>query len=139
MKKCYNFSCLFLLIFLTGMNNYTSAQTEPVMYFCERYGSNGEIGVGDRFYTGHLTVVVKSDYELRLNKVAVQFDRWDPYTATFKYYKKFDYNLEPDMKYVYFSKNSKSDMSFDDPGFYRVFLLDHGDRTIASALVEILK
>jgi len=43
------------------------------------------------------------------------------------------------MKYVYFSKNSESDMKFDDPGFYRVFLLDNRDKTVASALIEIIR
>jgi hypothetical protein len=28
-------------------------------------------------------------------------------------------------------------MSFDEPGFYRVYLLDDDDRTVASALIEI--
>jgi hypothetical protein len=42
------------------------------------------------------------------------------------------------MKYVYFAKNDESDMNFEDPGFYRVFLLDHRDKTVASALIEII-
>jgi hypothetical protein len=42
------------------------------------------------------------------------------------------------MKYVYFSKNDESDMRFDDPGFYRVFLLDSDEKTVASALIEII-
>ncbi len=43
------------------------------------------------------------------------------------------------MKYVYFSKNSKSDMNFEDTGFYRVFLLDEDDKTVASSLIEIVR
>jgi len=56
----------------------------------------------------------------------------------FEYYKKFDYTVEPDMKYIYFSKNDESDMKFSEPGLYRVFLLNDDDETIASALIEII-
>jgi hypothetical protein len=43
------------------------------------------------------------------------------------------------MKYVFFSRNDTSDMEFNDPGFYRVFLLDENDKTVASALIEIIE
>ncbi len=43
-----------------------------------------------------------------------------------------------DMKYIFFERNDESDMEFDDPGFYRVFLLDEDGKTVASALVEII-
>jgi len=42
------------------------------------------------------------------------------------------------MKYVYFAKNEDSDLKFEEAGFYRVFLLDHRDKTVASALIEII-
>jgi hypothetical protein len=42
------------------------------------------------------------------------------------------------MNYVYFSKNDESDVCFDDPGFYRVYLLDDQNNTKASAIVEII-
>jgi hypothetical protein len=29
-------------------------------------------------------------------------------------------------------------MSFDEPGFYRVYLLDDEDETVASAVIEII-
>jgi hypothetical protein len=42
------------------------------------------------------------------------------------------------MKYIFFAKNDESDLKFEDPGFYRVFLLDDRDKTVASALIEII-
>jgi hypothetical protein len=42
------------------------------------------------------------------------------------------------MSYVFFAKNSDSDLKFEEPGFYRVFLLDDNDKTVASALIEII-
>ncbi|NWF50158.1 MAG: hypothetical protein HXY49_06425 [Ignavibacteriaceae bacterium] len=82
--------------------------------------------------------MVKSAYALNLRSVYIQFDKYNFRTGKFEYYKRFDYRIEPDMKYVYFSKNDESDMRFDDPGFYRVFLLDSDEKTVASALIEII-
>lgn len=115
------------------------AQAEPVLYFCEKYGRNGEVGVSDRFTTGYLTVMVKSDYALDLEEVAIQFDKYNDRSGKFEYYKKFYYTVEPDMSYIFFAKNDDSDLKFEEPGFYRVFLLDDRDKTVASALIEIIR
>ena len=137
MKKLM-FTFSFLVLLVLGFQNYASAQSEPVLYFCEKYGRDGEVGVSDRFTTGYLTVMVKCDYALDLEDVSVQFDKYNFRNGKFEYYKKFDYVVEPDMKYVYFAKNEDSDLKFEETGFYRVFLLDDRDKTIASALIEII-
>ena len=131
---------LFVLLFAgLGFKAEVSAQSEPVLYFCESYDSNkGEIGVSDRFTKGYLTVMVKCDHALGLENVHIQFDKYNFRTGDFDYYKKFDYTVEKDMNYVYFSKNSESDLKFEETGFYRVFLLDENDSTIASALIEVI-
>ena len=137
MKKSFLlFAFLFSLVL--GISQNIFAQNEPVLYFCEKYGKNGEVGVSDRFTTGYLTVMVKSDYALDLEDCSIQFDLYNARSKKFEYYKKFDYVVEPDMKYVFFAKNDESDLKFEDPGFYRVFLLDHRDKTVASALIEII-
>jgi len=139
MKNFFFTLSLFFLI-AGGYVNLTRAQSEPVLYFCERYDSDrGEIGVADRFTTGYLTVMVKSDYALGLDDVAIQFDKYNYRTDEFEYYNKFYYTIDPDMKYIFFEKNSESDLNFRDPGIYRVFLLDSKDRTVASALIEIIR
>jgi len=131
---------LFTLLFsLTMVNVNTFAQSEPVLYFCERYDDDdGEVGVSDRFTTGYITVMVKCDYELRLEDVSIQYDKYEFRTGKFEYYKKFDFSVDRDMKYIFFERNDSSDMEFEDPGFYRVFLLDEDGKTVASALVEII-
>ncbi|HMN25207.1 MAG: hypothetical protein IT276_09360 [Ignavibacteriaceae bacterium] len=137
MKKSFLlFAFLFSLVL--GISQSIFAQNEPVLYFCEKYGKNGEVGVSDRFTTGYLTVMVKCDYALELEDCSIQFDLYNPRTKKFEYYKKFDYVVEPDMKYIFFAKNDESDMKFEDPGFYRVFLLNDKDKTVASALIEII-
>jgi hypothetical protein len=139
MKKP-NYLLLFTM-FLSFFAMYSNAfaQSEPVMYFCERYDDyDGEIGVSDRFTKGYITVMVKSDSELRLRDVAIQYDKYNDRNGKFEYYKKFDFTIERDMKYVFFERNDDSDMEFEETGFYRVFLLDDDDRTVASALIEII-
>ena len=138
MKRFHLFFAFILLFSFVAMHSTVFAQEEPVMYFCEKYGRNGEEGVSDRFTTGYLTVMVKSNYPLRLEDVAIQLDKYNFRTGEFEYYKKFYYTIDLDMNYVYFEKNSESDMDFEDPGFYRVFLLDNRDKTVASALIEII-
>ncbi len=139
MKKMHLFFAFALFISFFAMNSVVFAQNEPVLYFCEKYGRNGEIGVSDRFTVGYLTVMVKSDYALGLDDVAVQYDKYNPRTGDFDFYKKFYFVVDPDMKYVFFARNDESDMEFEEPGFYRVFLLDDNDNTVASALIEIIR
>jgi hypothetical protein len=134
-----NLTILFVGAFIF-FSNISFSQSEPVLYFCEKYDSRkGEVNVSDRFTKGAITVVVKCDYALKLEDVAIQYDRYNDRTGKFEYYKKFYFTVDPDMKYVYFSKNDESDMKFEDTGFYRVFLLDDRDKTVASALIEIIR
>ena len=42
------------------------------------------------------------------------------------------------MKSVFFRKNDDSDLNFDKPGFFRVYLLDKNDKTVASSIVQII-
>jgi hypothetical protein len=139
MKK---YLVLFLLLFLflpVGLPTTIYAQSSPIMFFCEHYDeNNGEVGISDRFTTGYLTVMVKCDYALGLSNCYIQFDKYNSTYNDFEYYKKFDFNVQPDMKYIYFSRNENADMKFDEPGIYRVFLLNSANKTIASALIEII-
>lgn len=138
MKKLYVLFTVLALLAVFGFTSNANAQNGPVLYFCENYGDDGEIGISDRFTTGFLTVMVKCDYALGLSSCSIQFDKYSCSTGRFNYYKKFNYKVSPDMKYIYFSKNSQSDMNFEDPGIYRVFLLDDDGKTVASALIEII-
>jgi len=139
MKRIHLFLMFALLFSFFVMHSTLFAQNEPVMFFCEKYSRNGEVGISDRFTTGYLTVMVKADYALGLDDVTIQLDKYNYRSDEFEYYKKFYYTIETDMKYVYFSKNDESDMEFEDPGIFRVFLLDNRDRTVASALIEIIR
>ena len=107
MKRSFLLFFAFAAFFTSGFLTTTFAQNEPVLYFCERYDSDdGEIGVADRFTTGYLTVMVKSDNKLNLEDVHIQFDKFNSKNKKFEFYKKFDYVIERDMSYVFFAKNS---------------------------------
>ncbi len=138
MKKLYVIFSIFAVLAIFGFTSNAQAQNGPVLYFCEKYGSDGESGISDRFTTGYLTVMVKCDYALGLKNVSIQFDKYSPSTKSFDFYKKFAYVVEPSMKYIYFAKNSTADMKFDSPGIYRVFLLDENGSTVTSSLIEII-
>ena len=136
MKKLLLFAILFAGF---GFRTQIVAQSEPVLYFCEHYDSDkGEVGISDRFTKGYLTVMVKCDHALGLESVHIQFDKYNFRTGEFDFYKKYDYTVEKDMSYVFFAKNSESDLKFEEAGFYRVFLLDEYDKTITSGLIEII-
>ena len=134
--KLFSVFCVSLMMF--GFISKAHAQSSPVLYFCESYGTNGEINISDRFNTGYLTVMVKCDHEIGLTDVTIQYDKYDKSTGKFGYYKKFNFTIQASMKYVYFERSSQNDMSFDSPGFYRVFLLDSNGKTVTSSLIEII-
>jgi hypothetical protein len=138
MKKLYVIFSIFAVFALFGVTSNVHAQNGPVLYFCESYGNDGEVGISDRFTTGYLTVMVKCDYALGLKNVNIQFDKYNATSKTFEYYKKFSYVVEPTMKYIFFAKNSSADMKFSEPGIYRVFLLDANGTTVTSSLIEII-
>ena len=139
MKILYFVFAIFALFAMFGLTSNVHAQNGPVLYFCEKYGADGEEGISDRFSTGYLTVMVKCDYALGLSNVSIQFDKLNMNSGKFEYYKKFEYKVEPSMKYIYFAKNKTADMSFDTPGVYRVFLLDDNGKTVTSGLIEIIR
>jgi hypothetical protein len=138
MIKIKSFSAIFAALFITCLVSNIQAQSSPVLYFCEKYTSSGEVSISDRFYTGYLTVMVKAEKDLGLRDVTIQYDKYDCRTGVFSYYKKFKFTVKPNMNYIYFEKSGENDMSFDSPGIYRVFLLDEYGSTVTSSLIEII-
>lgn len=134
MNRFKVFFGLLAIVFVLGFTSNLKAQNGPVLYFCEKYGNSGEVSISDRFYTGPVTVMVKCDYALGLSNCAIQLDKYNGYA--FDYYKKVDFDVSPDMKYIYFES---SDLRVDSPGIYRCFLLDGKRNTIASALIEFIR
>jgi len=136
MKKI-NYILLFIIFFATP--SIALAQSEPVMYFCERYDEfEGEVDISNSFPRGPINILVRCDYSLNLDNVTIQYDKYDLTTGNFSYYKKAYFNVDNDKSYLSFFMDEEINMEFEDPGFYRVFLLDEDGMTVASALVEII-
>ncbi|MCX7878025.1 MAG: hypothetical protein N2510_05205 [Ignavibacteria bacterium] len=134
MRKSTLFFYALALTLIIGLTSELKAQNGPVLYFCERYGASGEVGIGDRFYTGPVTVMVKCDYALGLRDCSIQLDRYNGYS--FDYYKKVNFSVTPDMNYIYFSD---PELRVDSPGIYRCFLLDSRGNNVASSLIEFIR
>lgn len=138
MKRITLFFALIMLFSLIGFRTSSYAQSGPVLYFCEKYGDNGEESISDRFTTGYLTVMVKCNYALKLSEVSIQMDKYNCSTGKFDYYDKTSFTVTPDMKYIYF-EGTTSKLNFKSPGIYRVYLLDDVGTTVTSSLIEIIK
>ncbi len=126
---------IFLVFFsLLFAASFIYSQSEPVLYFCTSFDSKGESGIGDRFVTGPVVVVVRCDNELGTKKANVQFDKWNG--TEFVYFNAVTFNLKDKVKYTWFSD---ARLRVDEAGIYRCFLLDENNKTIASAMIEFVK
>lgn len=131
MKKTYIPFFVFLL-FLTGSSLF--AQSDNIMYFCERYDNvSGEINCSDRFTKGTLTVMVKLASPIYYTKVSIQLDKYDKATENFEYHSSEEFDIEQGWDYIHFNN-----IMFNKRGIFRVFLLSPGGETITSALLEII-
>jgi hypothetical protein len=134
MKKIIFFIFNLVIFFLiTGTDLYP--QNKPLLYFCERYDKvRGEIGQSATFTPGQFTVMVKSDKELGLDDVTIQIDSYNPASQKFTFYREVKFKITPDMKYIFFSNE---DIRIDEPGVYRVYLLDSESRSVTHGVIII--
>lgn len=120
-------SVIFLVL------GFTEIKSQDLLYFCEKY-SNKEIGVGDRFTVGNLTVMVKLNDPIYYENISVQWDKLNCKTGKFEYANSKSFTVDSDWTYMFFDG-----INFAEPGIYRVFLLDPAKATIVSGLVEIIQ
>jgi len=131
MKKLLLVIILLNLLFASIVSIH--AQNCDLLYFCVNYDSEvGEIDCSDRFTTGNITVVALLKSAIYYTKLTVQIDKYNPREATFEYYDAWEFDVDPDMDYIYFN-----DINFQDKGIFRVFLVDPEENTITSSLIEI--
>ena len=82
--------------------------------------------------------MIKCDYPLGLTDCNIEYDKLNLSTNQFSLYKKFDFVVKPELSYIFFSRTDNSDLSFDEPGIYRVLLRDNYNERIASSLIQIV-
>lgn len=134
--KKFSISVIAIAAFLSICSN--SFAQNGSLYFCEDYKNGKEIGVSDRFTTGWLTVMVRSDrplgvgkVELRLTKIADAKGK----SITPKIMDTIPFDVEADWDYTYFQ--DKERLLFNTPGTYRVTLQKVDGTPICSGIVEV--
>ncbi len=138
MKKSNIYYYFVILFFMAKILAY--AQSTPIMYFCEYYDDEkGEVNISDRFVKGNFTIMIKSHSPIAAGKVEIEIDKYDCDSSKFSYYKGFEYNINESSTYLFFEADNENDLSINDAGFYRIFLLDEKFNTITSALIEIIE
>lgn len=124
----------FFVCFLFHTGSSLLAQSDNIMYFCERYDNvSGEINCSDRFTKGTLTVMVKLSSPIYFSKINIQLDKYDKTTEKFEFHSTEEFDIEPGWDYIHFDN-----IMFNKRGIFRVFLLSPGGETITSALIEII-
>ena len=133
MKKIVSGIFIFLIIIITGGNLFS--QNKPLLYFCEKYDKiRGEIGQSSTFTPGQFTVMVKSEKELGLEDVSIQIDAYNTVNEKFIFLREVKFKITPDMKYIFFAND---DIRIDEPGVYRVYLLDSGGKSLTHGVIII--
>lgn len=116
----------------------TSRSAGGRLYFCEDYINGEEIGVSDRFTTGWLTVMVRTDEPLGVGKVELRLSKVKDSrgnSISEKIVTDIPFNVQPDWDYTYFQDKKK--LSFKEPGTYKATLLKPDGSPIVSGEVEI--
>ncbi|CAF3772397.1 unnamed protein product [Rotaria sp. Silwood1] len=108
------------------------------LYFCEDYKNGKEIGVSDRFSTGWLTVMVKTDKPLGVGKVELRMTKVKDSSGNKISEKIVDtvpFDVQADWDYTYFQ--DKSRLKFSSPGTYKVTMQKVDGTPICSGEVEV--
>jgi len=110
------------------------------LYFCEDYKNGKEVGVSDRFSTGWLTVMVKTDKPLGVGKVELRMTKIkdaDGDKISEKIVDTVPFDVQADWDYTYFQ--DKSRLKFTSPGTYKVTMQKVDGTPICSGEVEVIK
>lgn len=108
------------------------------LYFCEDYKNGKEIGVSDRFSTGWLTVMVRTDKPLGVGKVELRMTKIknaDGEKISEKIVDTVPFDVQADWDYTYFQ--DKSRLKFTSPGTYKVTMQKVDGTPICSGEVEV--
>ncbi len=132
MEKTLFITIFFYILFTPIISIH--AQSCDLLYFCVKYDPDvGEIDCSDLFSTGNITVVALLESPIFYTKVTVQVDKYNAREGSFEYYDAQEFDVDPEMDYIYFNN-----INFQDKSFFRVFLVDPEENTITSSLIEII-
>ena len=104
------------------------------LYFCEDYVQGEEVNVSEKFTTGRITVMVKTDKDIPDKDVSLKLERLKD-DGTKEYVDKIAFTI-PVTNYIYFKHK---DLTFKKPGYYRVTLLGKDGKPIVSGEVTVVQ
>ncbi len=133
MNKIKFFISLTILFALTvACSQFLNLKGET-LYFCERYEFGKEIGKGNKFTTGTLTVMVDLRKEnKKIGVSSVEINITDINTG--KVADTLPFEVKPDYDYIHFD-----DIKFNEPGKYKVSCIKKDGTVVSANLVEIVK
>jgi hypothetical protein len=99
------------------------------LYFCEKYTST-EVGEGDKFPVGAITVMVKLSKPIGVSSVDINITD----LASGKAVDTFPFTVQSSWDYIHFD-----DVEFKEPGKYKVSCLKKDGVVVATGEVEITK
>lgn len=108
------------------------------LYFCEDYKNGKEIGVSDRFTSGWLTVMVKTEKPIGVGKVELRLAKIkdaDGDKISEKIIDTIPFDIQSNWDYTYFQ--DKSRLKFSSPGTYKVTMQKVDGTPICSGEVEV--
>jgi len=99
------------------------------LYFCEKY-TTSEVGEGDKFPVGAITVMVKLSKPIGVSSVDINITD----LASGKAVDTFPFTVQSSWDYIHFD-----DVEFKEPGKYKVSCLKKDGVVVATGEVEITK
>ena len=129
---------IFAVLFCS-LSTDAFAQSGGSLYFCEDYVNSEEIGVSDRFTTGWLTVMVRTDKPFGTGKVELQVTKIADSkgnTITEKIIDVIPFDVGAEWDYAYFQ--DKDRLKFTSPGTYKVTMQDLKGIPYCSGEVEVV-
>ncbi len=121
------FAVLFLAVVSCSMLKNLAGGDK--LYFCEKYTTK-EVGEGSKFTTGKLTVMLKLAKPIGVSSVDINITD----EASGKAVNTVPFTVESSWDYIHFD-----DVTFDEPGKYKVSCLKKDGTVIATGVVEITK
>ena len=103
------------------------------LYFCEDYIQDEEVNVSEKFTTGRITVMVKTDQTISDKDVKLKIEKIKS-DGSKEYVKSIPFTI-PVAKYFFFKH---ADLSFSESGKYKVTLLGKDDSPLISGQVQIV-
>jgi hypothetical protein len=119
---------IILFLVLVSCSKLKDLTGGDKLYFCEKYTTK-EIGEGDKFTTGTVTVMVKLDKPIGVTSVDINITDKESGKAV----DTVPFTVQSSWDYIHFD-----DVEFKEPGKYKVSCLKKDGTVIASGEVEIV-